>query len=330
MDTFRGRLVFPVLDVRGEPIGFGGRVLPAWTTATTPRRSTSTRPSTGSTRRPRCSTASTRHARRSPRRRRSSSARATPTSWRCTRPGSPTPWRPAARPSGPSTSACWPSRVDRIVLAFDGDAAGQKAARRAFEAAREVQEDGAPDFQLRVLVLPEDADPADLVRDAGVEAVREAVAAAPDVVPFLMRGIVQGVDTVRRGGAGRGTARRRGPAGAGTRSGPPARVGADRGCRGPRRLDRVRGADGRAAGRGAGPPRRGRAPGRHDPARPDRPRRRLPRACSTRAGGPAVRDPVARGPARGVVRAVGRRPDPSLRPCGLRGGARRPAAPACR
>ncbi len=78
--------------------------------------------------------------------------------------------------------------AQRVVLAFDGDAAGVKAAERAWEAARELEGDGqGVALDLRVLVLPETSDPADLVTEVGAEGVARAVAEATPVVPFVLR-----------------------------------------------------------------------------------------------------------------------------------------------
>ena len=78
--------------------------------------------------------------------------------------------------------------VNRVVLAFDSDAAGVAAAEKAWQQAREVdaESSGRP-FELRVLVLPDGADPADYVQHQGVEALRERVDGATPVVPFLIR-----------------------------------------------------------------------------------------------------------------------------------------------
>ena len=76
----------------------------------------------------------------------------------------------------------------RVVLAFDGDAAGVKAAERAWEAARELEGDGqGVALDLRVLVLPERSDPADLVAEVGADGVAAALAEASPVVPFVLR-----------------------------------------------------------------------------------------------------------------------------------------------
>ncbi|MFO7960616.1 MAG: DNA primase [Nitriliruptoraceae bacterium] len=78
--------------------------------------------------------------------------------------------------------------AQRVVLAFDADAAGVKAAERAWEAARELSGEGqGPRLDLRVLVLPDGTDPADLVGEVGAAGVRDALDAATPVVPFVLR-----------------------------------------------------------------------------------------------------------------------------------------------
>jgi DNA primase len=78
--------------------------------------------------------------------------------------------------------------ADSVVLAFDSDEAGGKAAERAWEIARDF------DVDVRVLVLPTGQDPADLVREAGVEAMRERVAAATPVIPFVLQRHLESFD----------------------------------------------------------------------------------------------------------------------------------------
>ncbi|MDX1657774.1 MAG: toprim domain-containing protein, partial [Nitriliruptorales bacterium] len=97
--------------------------------------------------------------------------------------------------------------AQRIVLAFDPDEAGAKAATRAWEETRKLEDDLAGSagatpgdrrtFDLRVLVLPEGQDPADLVHDEGVERLRQIVTEAVNVVPFLIRRTVSGADLDR-------------------------------------------------------------------------------------------------------------------------------------
>jgi DNA primase len=79
--------------------------------------------------------------------------------------------------------------ADRVVFAFDGDAAGVKAAERAWEAAVELAStsgSGAA-LELRVLSLPDGQDPADAARELGADGMRALVDDALPVVPFVLR-----------------------------------------------------------------------------------------------------------------------------------------------
>lgn len=90
--------------------------------------------------------------------------------------------------------------TEQIVLAFDGDEAGVKAAERAWEAARELTTAGGGSLDLRVLVLPQGQDPADLVRSLGAAGLRDAVATATPVVPFVIRHRIEGTDRTESSG----------------------------------------------------------------------------------------------------------------------------------
>ncbi len=76
--------------------------------------------------------------------------------------------------------------AQKVVLAFDGDEAGVKAAERAWDGARELSAAGGGSLDLRVLVLPDGVDPADLVRQVGADGLRQAVDVATPVVPFVI------------------------------------------------------------------------------------------------------------------------------------------------
>jgi len=67
---------------------------------------------------------------------------------------------------------------ERVVLAFDADEAGAGAALRGFE--RSVP----GDLDLRVATLPEGKDPADVVADGGTEALEEAIAVSVPLLSF--------------------------------------------------------------------------------------------------------------------------------------------------
>jgi DNA primase len=70
--------------------------------------------------------------------------------------------------------------ADRVVLIFDGDAAGQKAADRSLELFL------GHDVDVRVLSLPEDLDPCDFLVHKGADAFRGLVDRAVDPVAFAI------------------------------------------------------------------------------------------------------------------------------------------------
>ncbi len=70
----------------------------------------------------------------------------------------------------------------RVTLAFDGDNAGQRAAWRTLELALPILTDGR---ELRFLVLPSDHDPDSLVRIEGPEGLKRRIENAPPLSDFL-------------------------------------------------------------------------------------------------------------------------------------------------
>ena len=68
----------------------------------------------------------------------------------------------------------------RVVLCFDGDAAGRKATRAAKEPCR------AAGVSVRVATMPSGSDPDSLAREKGIDAVKDAVAQARGLVEFLI------------------------------------------------------------------------------------------------------------------------------------------------
>ena len=68
----------------------------------------------------------------------------------------------------------------QVVLVYDGDTAGQNAAERALT--RFVSQD----VDLRILTLPEGLDPADFLSQKGVEAFQTLAAQAPDALAFKL------------------------------------------------------------------------------------------------------------------------------------------------
>ena len=81
-------------------------------------------------------------------------------------------------------------RIARVLeLCLDADGAGQEAMLRAARLA------SGRNLELRVVVLPEGADPADLVQRDGVDAVRERVEQSVPFVVFQVRQILDRADT---------------------------------------------------------------------------------------------------------------------------------------
>lgn len=74
----------------------------------------------------------------------------------------------------------------RVVINYDGDNAGIKAARRAIEHLLPL------DFEIKVLVLPNGQDPDDFVRKNGLEAYNEARGRAETFLDFALETSVRG------------------------------------------------------------------------------------------------------------------------------------------
>lgn len=75
------------------------------------------------------------------------------------------------------------TQTDCIVFAFDGDAAGRQAARRALESVVGMVEDH---HDIRFLLLPDGKDPDELVQEEGAEAFEARIQAAPSLSQFLI------------------------------------------------------------------------------------------------------------------------------------------------
>jgi DNA primase len=69
----------------------------------------------------------------------------------------------------------------RVVLSFDGDRAGQDAARKA------VEKFLAQDVDLRILTLPAQLDPAEFLAEKSAEEFRQLVESAPEAWEFQFR-----------------------------------------------------------------------------------------------------------------------------------------------
>lgn len=88
----------------------------------------------------------------------------------------------------------------RLTLAFDGDQAGQKAARRTLDIALPLLEDGR---ELRFFILPEQHDPDSLIRQTGLEAFQQMLIKAPLLSDYLFAQLTQQFDIQTPEGKGR-------------------------------------------------------------------------------------------------------------------------------
>jgi len=80
---------------------------------------------------------------------------------------------------------------EQVIFAFDGDAAGRKAARRALEAALPVLADSC---RIDFLLLPEGEDPDSLVRSHGAEAFAAELGRALPLSRWFIRSLSEGKD----------------------------------------------------------------------------------------------------------------------------------------
>lgn len=105
---------------------------------------------------------------------------------------------------GTATSESHLSRLFRlapeVVFCFDGDEAGRKAAFRAMESAMPCLEDGR---QARFLFLPEGEDPDTVVRSGGHSHFNQLLAAALPLEQFLFDTLTRDIDTTSMDGRAR-------------------------------------------------------------------------------------------------------------------------------
>lgn len=85
----------------------------------------------------------------------------------------------------------------KIIYLFDGDAAGQKAAERAIQF---IEKDSV---DLRCVILPDNLDPNDFVRQYGGQALRELLDASEPLMDFVYRKLEERSDTSTPGGRAR-------------------------------------------------------------------------------------------------------------------------------
>ncbi len=194
-DRFRGRLVFPVLDASGDAIGFGGRILPGLDYGDFEPPKYYNSPET-----PLYHKARVLYGLPQSR----TGMAATGEVLVCEgytdvmalhQAGITNAVATCGTAVGADHFRLLGRYVNRVVLAFDADEAGVKAAERAVQEAGAVDDESGGDrFSLRVLAVDQGGDPADMVRAQGAEAVQAAVAGAEPVVGFLIDAVIARAD----------------------------------------------------------------------------------------------------------------------------------------
>ncbi len=81
--------------------------------------------------------------------------------------------------------------TNHIIFSFDGDTAGRNAARRALESSLKLVDD---ERRVSFLFLPAEHDPDSFVREFGHDAFQQAMAGAMPLSSFLMQEILNGAD----------------------------------------------------------------------------------------------------------------------------------------
>ena len=81
--------------------------------------------------------------------------------------------------------------MPEVVFCFDGDKAGRKAAQRALDNALALMEDGR---QARFLFLPDGEDPDSMVRSEGTEAFNQRIGQSLPLSQFLFDSLSEGID----------------------------------------------------------------------------------------------------------------------------------------
>ena len=184
-DRFRGRVMFPILDSRGEVIGFGGRVIGAGE----PKYLNSPETPLFEKGRELYGLTQARRAIRDQHR------VIVVEGYMDVVALAQAGVEYAVATLGTATSAVHVQKLlrmaDQVIFAFDGDQAGRNAAQRAMEVALPHLVDGK---QVLFLFLPEAEDPDSYVRQQGREAFERLLSRATPLSEFLLETLTRGVD----------------------------------------------------------------------------------------------------------------------------------------
>lgn len=184
-DRFRGRVMFPILDSRGQVIGFGGRVIgegePKYLNSPETALFQKGQELYGLS-----------QARRAIRQ---LSQVLVVEGYMDVVALSQAGIEQVVATLGTATSATHVQKLlrmaNQVIFAFDGDNAGRKAALRAMEVALPHLVDGK---QIGFLFFPEGEDPDSFVRAQGAEAFMEHLKTATPLSEYLVESLVQGVN----------------------------------------------------------------------------------------------------------------------------------------
>lgn len=195
LDTFRGRLVFPILDLSGDPIGFGGRVVPGLDYGDhTPPKYLNT-PETPIFKKHRILYGMSWARPQVVRDGQALVCEGYTDVMALHQAGLENAVATCGTAMGEDHIGLLQRYADKVVLAFDSDEAGAKAAERAWELSR------ARDLEVRVLVMPPGEDPADVVAEGGAEAMRAMLGDAEPVIRFMLRRVAHGHEETPEGRA---------------------------------------------------------------------------------------------------------------------------------
>lgn len=188
LDTFRGRLVFPILDLSGDPIGFGGRVLPGMDYGDHEPPKYLNSPETPIFKKSRVLYGMSWARPQIVRDGQALVCEGYTDVMALHQAGLENAVATCGTAMGEEHIGLLQRYAERIVLAFDSDEAGAKAAERAWELSRDR------DLEVRVLVMPPGQDPADAVAEGGAEAMRALLDGAEPVIRFMLRRAAAGYD----------------------------------------------------------------------------------------------------------------------------------------
>ena len=189
-DRFRGRVMFPLHDLSGQAVGFGGRLLQrqeAGSDSTLPKYVNS--PETPVYRKGELLYNLNRAKAELSRSGTAYVVEGYTDVIALYQSGLPTGVATCGTALGEGHFGLLRRFATRAILAFDSDEAGARAAERAYSFHERHP------VEALVLVLPEGLDPADLVRERGPDAFRQAAEGAIPLVEYMIRRATRDVDT---------------------------------------------------------------------------------------------------------------------------------------